>query len=300
MNIRLLSSLPVVVLALASLAGAPPASQPGEDARPVVPDAPRGPERAANPALPTLWLIGDSTMNSNGTNPQSGRALRGWASEIAPYFDTTKINVVNRAIGGRSSKTFMLEGRWEKVMSELKRGDFVIIQFGHNDAGKFDDPAAKFRPSLKGEGDETQELTKPDGTKETVHSFGWYMREYAVEAHNKGATVILASMVPHKTFQKRGERDSFVAWTRSSAEKTGSLFIDINETIAEAYAAVGAAKVEDYFADKGTHTTVEGAQLSAKTVVQTLKGLPADPLDPFLSERGKALEAVVPHPTPAP
>src|SRR3712207_2998098 len=76
---------------------------------------------------PTLFLVGDSTVK-NGTKGQ-----RGWGEEIGKYFDTTKINIVNRAIGGRSSRTFQTEGRWDKVLEELKPGDFVLIQFGHND-----------------------------------------------------------------------------------------------------------------------------------------------------------------------
>lgn len=247
-----------------------------------------------NPALPTLYLVGDSTMKSSGKDKTSGRELRGWASEIGPYFDASKINVVNVAIGGRSSKTFVTEGRWDNVLGEMKKGDFVIVQFGHNDAGRYDDPNAKWRPSLKGEGEETAELTH-DGKTETVHSFGWYMRKYATEAKAKGATAILASMVPHKTFQKRGERESFVKWTENAATTTGATFLDINQTIAQAYGKAGVEKVEDYFADKGTHTTIEGAKLSARTVVQTLRGLKDDPLEGYLNDAGRALEPVVPE-----
>src|SRR5947208_1354221 len=82
-----------------------------------------------NPNLPTLFLAGDSTVN-NGT-----KGLQGWGTPIAEYFDHSKINVVNRARGGRSSRTFFTEGLWDKLLAEMKRGDFVIIQFGHNDGG---------------------------------------------------------------------------------------------------------------------------------------------------------------------
>ena len=73
----------------------------------------------------------------------------------------------------------------------MKKGDFVIIQFGHNDVGKYDDPAAKDRPSLHCEGDETAEVTRLDGKKETVHTFGWYMRKYGNDAERKGRRDIL-------------------------------------------------------------------------------------------------------------
>jgi hypothetical protein len=75
-----------------------------DDARPVVDDSKVAPEMPANPALPTLFIVGDSTAKSNAP-------LRGWGSEIGAFFDPTKINVVNRAIGGRSSRTFITEGR---------------------------------------------------------------------------------------------------------------------------------------------------------------------------------------------
>src|SRR6187399_2559644 len=130
-----------------------------DDARPVVDDSKTTPSQIRDPKLPTLWIVGDSTLNSNAP-------LRGWGQELAQFFDLTKINVVNRAIGGRSSRTFQNEGRWEKVLAEMRKGDFVLIQFGHNDVGKYDDPAAKERPSLQGEGEETVEVTKLNGTKE--------------------------------------------------------------------------------------------------------------------------------------
>src|SRR5580693_6290619 len=138
-----------------------------EDVRPVV-DASKVPvEKAGNAALPTFHIVGDSTARSGGT----GAGLWGWGERIQPFFDTNKINVVNHAIGGRSARTYFTEGRWQKVVDALKPGDFVIIQFGHNDQGRIGDPATKHRADGKGIGDETIEDTKPDGSKELVHTF---------------------------------------------------------------------------------------------------------------------------------
>ena len=72
---------------------------------------------------------GDSTV-SNGTKGQQG-----WGTPLAALFDPKKIKVDNRARGGRSSRTFITEGLWEKVLAETRPGDFVLIQFGHNDSG---------------------------------------------------------------------------------------------------------------------------------------------------------------------
>src|SRR6476620_301181 len=178
------SSLPLWVF-IALLIGISVAANPlhAQDARPVVDDSRSALEKAVDPGLPTLFIVGDSTVKSNAP-------LRGWGQELAQFFDPKKINVVNRAIGGRSSRTFQNEGRWDKVLAELKPGDFVLIQFGHNDVGKYDDPAEKERPSLHGEDDQTAEVTKQNGTKETVHTFGWYMRKYGNDAKAKGASVI--------------------------------------------------------------------------------------------------------------
>lgn len=258
--------------------GIGPATQ-KEDERPVVPDL-AVTRPALNPALPTLFLVGDSTMNSNAP-------LRGWASEVAPLLDTSKINVAVRAIGGRSSKTFLLEGRWDKVLAEIKPGDIVIVQFGHNDGGRYDDPNAKWRPSLRGEDDATAELSVPDprggpDAKQTIHTFGWYMRNYASTAKSKGATVILASMVPHKSWKdgkiERGERASFVLWTQHAAEATGTIFLDLNEAIAEKYEALGVEKVESLFGDARTHFSPAGAKFAAQVAINSLKQLPNNPL----------------------
>jgi lysophospholipase L1-like esterase len=102
---------------------------------------------------PTLYVVGDSTARSDAP-------LRGWGSEIGAFFDPAKINVVNCAIGGRSTRTFITDGRWDKILAELKPGDFVLVQFGHNDSGDYKDPKAKGRPSIHSEGGETAEALK--------------------------------------------------------------------------------------------------------------------------------------------
>ena len=93
-----------------------------------------------------LFVIGDSTA-SNGADC-------GWGSHLAEYFDTNKINVFNRARGGRSSRTFQTEGLWDKVLDEINAGDFVLIQFGHNDGGAINDNH-RARGSIPGLGEQT-------------------------------------------------------------------------------------------------------------------------------------------------
>ena len=258
-----------------------------DDARPVIDDSKAKTESAINPKLPTLYIVGDSTLNSNAP-------LRGWGQELAQFFDLTKINVVNRAIGGRSSRTFQYEGRWDRILAELKKGDFVILQFGHNDVGKYDDPAAKDRPSLHGEDDATAEVTRLDGKKELVHTFGWYMRKYGSDARSKGATMIFCSMVPHKDWENgkivRKESETFVKWTANAAKATGAAFIDLNEIVALEFERLGPEKVAPLFGDARTHSTPAGALLNAEMVISGIKALKQPNLKRYLSQKSKAIK----------
>jgi lysophospholipase L1-like esterase len=280
---RLISAI-LLTLALSALVF----GQNKDDLRPVVDDSKETPDKVLNPKLPTLYIVGDSTL-------KSGAPLRGWGQELGQFFDAGKINVVNRAIGGRSSRTFQNEGRWDKVLAELKPGDFVIIQFGHNDVGKYDDPAAKDRPSLHGEGEETVEVTRKDGVKETVHTFGWYLRKYSADARAKGASVIFCSMVPHKDWDTNGkiirkESETFVKWTENAARATGAAYINLNEIVALEFERLGTEKVEPLFGDKRTHSTPAGAFLNAQMVVAGIKALKKPNLKKYLSEKSKNIK----------
>ena len=262
-------------------------SQVKDDPRPVVDDSRTTPSQVRDPKLPTLWIVGDSTLNSNAP-------LRGWGQELAQFFDLTKINVVNRAIGGRSSRTFQYEGRWDKLLSELKKGDFVILQFGHNDVGRFDDPAAKDRPSLHSEGEETAEATRLDGKKEVVHSFGWYMRKYGNDVRERGAIMIFCSMVPHKDWDSSGhivrkEREKWVKWTANAAIATRAAYIDLNEIVAIEFERLGPDKVAPLFGDARTHSTQAGALLNAQLAVAGIRSLKNPDLKKYLSSVGKSI-----------
>jgi lysophospholipase L1-like esterase len=258
--------------------------KPLEDERPVVDARSVREEAPVNPALPTLFLVGDSTVKSGGQN-----GAIGWGERIAPYFDSRKINVVNAAIGGRSSRTFYTEGRWDKVLAQLKRGDVVIVQFGHNDGGRIGDPAMKNRASGPGIGPETVEDTRPDGSKEQVHSFGWYMAKYVADAKARGATVILASPVPHRDKWQDG-RDfaAFADWDRQVAAAGNALFMDLTMLVSDGYRQLGAARVDTFFSDARTHTNTQGADFNAERVVAGLKTLPGNPLGAYFSEKAVA------------
>jgi lysophospholipase L1-like esterase len=272
----------MVVTGLGMLNGQPLRAylRPAEDVRPVV-DASKLPDEAVRDSkLPSLFLVGDSTVKSGGTN-----GAIGWGERLAPFFDTRKINVVNQAIGGRSSRTYYTEGRWDKVLSQLKTGDFVLIQFGHNDGGRIGDPANKNRASVRGIGADIVEDTKPDGSKEMVHSFGWYMSKYVADARAKGATVIICSPIPHRDKWEEG-RDfaEFAEWDAQVAQAGGARFIDLTMLVSDAYRKAGPQVVNGFFSDARTHTNDAGAKFNAERVTAGLKALPGNPLGGYFAQ----------------
>jgi lysophospholipase L1-like esterase len=251
--------------------------------------------------LPTFWIIGDSTVKV-GTPGQ-----RGWGEEISPFFDPAKITVINRAIGGRSSRTFLTEGRWDDILKELKAGDVVIMQFGHNDASVInEDPpvtkSTRARGVIRNNSDDTVFVEKNilTGRPETVRSYGWYLRHFITTAKEKGASAVVCSPIPRKSWAKDGatinrSTDSWNLWARQAADQAGAHFIDLNEIIARAYEKIGPAAVDPLFADKGTHTSVEGARFNARAVLSGLNGLgDQNPLAPYLSTEGQAVPAFSP------
>jgi lysophospholipase L1-like esterase len=250
-----------------------------EDARPVVDGSKVATESAANLKLPTFHIVGDSTVRSGGRD-----GMWGWGERIAPFFDPEKINAVNHAIGGRSARTFFNEGRWQKVADALQPGDFVIIQFGHNDQGRVGDPANKGRADLPGTGDETAADTQPDGTQETVHTFGWYLKRFVSDAQAKKATAILCSPVPHKDRWENGrDFENLAGWAKEVADSNKALYFDLTQLITDAYLKAGRGQVETFFADRNTHTTDAGARFNAECVVAGLKTLPGNPIGKFLA-----------------
>ena len=239
--------------------------------------------RAQAPAAtPTLWIIGDSTVK-NGT-----KGLRGWGEEIGAFFDSTKITVQNRALGGRSSRTYFTEGLWAKVADQIKPGDYLLMQFGHNDGGKVSgelSPGRPARASLKGTGEDTQVAdVGTTGQKETVHSYGWYLRQFIEGAKAKGATPIVLSPVPRDDWKdgKVLRSTDYGKWASDVATSENVPFIDLNGIIADQYDQLGQDKVKTFFPFEHTHTSAEGAQLNAKSVIKGIQGL-GIPLKDFIA-----------------
>ncbi|HLM58932.1 MAG TPA: rhamnogalacturonan acetylesterase [Pyrinomonadaceae bacterium] len=229
-----------------------------------------------DPALPSLFVVGDSTANNNANG------ARGWGDPFVRLFDAKKINVVNRARAGRSSRTFLTEGLWDRVLQDVKRGDFVLIQFGHNDGGPLD--TGRARGSLPGLGEETKEITKPDGTKEVVHTFGWYNRRFIADVRAKGATPIILSLTVRNIWKDgKVERGSgkFRGWAEELARSESVAFVDLTNLVADRYESLGQEKAREFFGPDHTHTSPAGAELNAALVAEGLKGLKGNPLGKY-------------------
>ena len=262
-------------------------------ARPQTPDPSGGHlppmRRPANPDLPTLFIIGDSTVRNGQGDGRNGQW--GWGDILPGYFDPARINVVNWALGGRSSRTFITEGHWDQLQTLLKRGDFVLMQFGHNDGGALND-SSRARGSIRGTGNESEEIDNLLTKKhETVHTYGWYMRKYIDDTKAKGATPIVCSLIPRKIWKDgKIQRNSgdYAGWAAETARAEQVPFIDLNEIIAARYDTMGPEKVDPLFGDEHTHTTRAGAELNAECVIAGLKALPGNPLGSyFLSQHSR-------------
>ena len=233
--------------------------------------------------LPTVFLIGDSTVRNGRGDGSNGQW--GWGYFLRAHLNSAQINVVNRAVGGLSSRTYLTYGHWERVKAMLQPGDFVVMQFGHNDSSPINDDH-RARGTIEGTGDESQAIDNIlTGKPEVVHSYGWYLRKYIEEARAAGATPIVCSPVPRKKWEDRriirGE-DSYGDWAEAVAQQTGAPFVDLEASVANRYDQLGPKTVELLFGDEHTHTSAAGAVLNAGCFVEGVKQLERNPLKDFL------------------
>lgn len=225
------------------------------------------------PGCPVVFTVGDSTVR-NADKDEDGQW--GWGSVLAECFDLERVSVENCAKAGRSARTYLEEGRWDKVYNALQPGDFVLIQFGHNDAGPIH--TGKARAELPGSGDESKVfLMEATKTYNVVYSFGWYLRKFVMDVREKGAIPILLSHTPRNIWdngQIQRNTDSFGKWTREAAEATGAYYIDLNKITADKLQVLGyeqgLRKVGEYFCRDHTHTSLKGARMNAASVAEGL------------------------------
>jgi lysophospholipase L1-like esterase len=229
-----------------------------------------------NPGLPTLWIVGASAVRNGHDTGNDGQW--GWGNPIASFFDRSKINVVNFALGGTSTRTYQSFGLWDHALHDMKPGDFLLIQFGSNDSSPVND-TSRARGTLHGNGEETQEIDNLLTKKhEVVHTFGWYIRKFITDARAKGAVCeIVLSPDPKNTWKdgKVARSADFTAWDQAAARQENAVFIDANALIADQYDTAGQdAVTRQYFPDGETeHTDWAGAILNARCIVSGIKSL---------------------------
>jgi lysophospholipase L1-like esterase len=249
-----------------------------------------------NPAK--LFVAGDSTA---ATYTATDKNQQGWGALLQDFFDPTKLEVVNVARGGRSSRTFITEGHWEKMLADVRPGDFVIIQFGHNDAGALNqEPPGSTRPlrargTIPGIGNESEEIDNVvTGKHETVYSFGWYLRRMIADTRSRGATPILMTLTRTNSW-KEGRiecpSDTYRRWDWLTAQNERVAFVDLSRITADRYRREGAEAVTAQFINDTVHTNVQGAQKNARDVTSALKGMRDLPFRGMLSAEGRAVPA---------
>jgi len=222
-----------------------------------------------------VWLCGDSTMaRGNGK-------IEGWGEHLQPFMN---IPVVNKAIGGRSARSFTVEGRFNEVAKQVQQGDFVVIEFGHNDGGSLKGKD-NGRTDCPGSGKETCK-SNYQGKSVTVQTFPTYMINAGKMFVGKGAHVVFSSMTPNNICEKgpcQYGSNRFVDYARDAAKAVGksASFVDHGAAVGSAYKSLGAQRVNALYPQDHTHTNAAGAKIVAeafaKAVVQA-----KDPLAPHV------------------
>jgi lysophospholipase L1-like esterase len=204
-----------------------------------------------NPQIPTLFLIGDSTVR-NGRGDGVDRQW-GWGDPLAVYFDPAKINLVNRAVGGTTAGSFY-SSRWPAVQKLLKPGDIVLMQFGTNN--------------------------------EAQKSFMDSLRNYIADCRAQKVTPILCTLVPRNTWGsgKLTRTDPHAPWVRTVAQDEKIQLLDLNNLIADQYDTIGRDATTALF-ESGPHTNRAGAEFTAKIIADAVTSLPETPLTKYLRDK---------------
>ncbi|WP_241739499.1 rhamnogalacturonan acetylesterase [Aestuariibaculum marinum] len=215
-------------------------------------------------AQTTIYMIGDSTM-ANKKNPETNPE-HGWG-QVLPNYVADGVTVDNRAVNGRSSRSFIGEGRWDSVLETLKAGDFVFIQFGHND----------------------QKFKSPDRYTNPHVTYRHNLIKFVEETRAKGATPILFSSIVRRNFNEYGTlvdtHGEYPLEVRLVAMEYDVPFIDLQyftEHLEESYGVENSKKLHLHFEPgehpyykegkhDDTHLSKLGANEVAKLAVSELK-----------------------------
>lgn len=217
-------------------------------------------------ANPTVYLAGDSTM-ARTNSPHNG-----WGEYLSKYL--AGASVMNKAISGRSARSFTNEGRFTEIEKLVKANDIVVISFGHNDGSSPNSASDNGRSACPGTGNE---VCKSGKTGETVYTYNYYLQQAGRAFVNKGAKVVFSAQTPKNLWQnnKYSGNDAaprFVGYAAQAAKNVGNgaSFVDHYTAVAKMYLRLGASKVNSLYPADYTHTSPEGADLIAQAFAQAV------------------------------
>lgn len=217
----------------------------------------------------TVFLVGDSTM---ADKPLEDNPERGWGQILPRYFDGSEVVIKNHAVNGRSTKSFRDEGRWDAVLKELKKDDWVFIQFGHNDQ-KSEDP-------------------KRFAAADT--DYRGNLVRFVNEARAAGARVLLITPVMRRRFDESGKffdtHGAYPAAVKAVAKELNVPLLDLHrksQTVIEQHGAEGSKKIFLHFGANhfekikeekkdDTHFSEYGASVVASLIADGLRELSLD------------------------
>jgi lysophospholipase L1-like esterase len=230
--------------------------------------------------LPTLYLAGDSTVTDQPQAPSGS-----WGQFITRYLGAD-IGVANHAESGETLKSFVTELRLDKLLSELRAGDWVMIQFGHND----------------------QKSHWPQTYAEAATTYQSWLRTYLAEIRRRGATPLLVTSPERRNFDQEGRitpsLGEYPDAMRAVALEEKVALLDLNVMSVQFYEALGPTVSPSAFADEGrdkTHHSEYGARQLARAVVEALRS--ADPaltagLEKHIAADAGRFDATRPPPPP--
>lgn len=201
--------------------------------------------------------------------------------------------MVNKAIGGRSARSFTVENRFDEIIKLVQPNDIVIIEFGHNDGGSLS-PTDNGRTDCPGAGDETCKSTY-NGQPVTVLTYPKYLVNAGKALVAKGAKVIISSPTPNNPWEGGSfsyAPGRFTTYSQSAAKQIGSgaIFVDHGQYTANIFKTMGKAKVDALFPQDHTHTSPMGADVVSRAFVKALLCGGGGPLNGFVKNATAGVE----------
>lgn len=227
---------------------------------------------------PIIYLASDSTVANYA---ESYRPQAGWGETLGRYFDLNEVSIDNRAVGGLSSKTFLVGGYLNNILLDIHEGDYLFMQWSHNDS----------TPS------------RPERYL-TPEQFKVYLKNYINGANQRGAIPVLVTPVNRRDFTGDTLNKSFPEYVKAmkeTAQETGTLLIDLNQASWEHFQELGPEGTKSIFmwvgtTEDNTHLQMNGAIKVSELVARLVKKLNI-PLSTFIKLEEESSDKEGPHTT---